>query len=515
MSRAYDLVVIGGGVNGAGIARDAAGRGLRVLLVEAGDLATATSSASSKLIHGGLRYLRYGEFSLVREALAERRRLLCHAPHIVWPQRILLPAGERGSPPAFLLRAGLFLYDHLAPHEPLPASRRLRREPEAAAFLKKPAKRLFAYWDGATHDARLVVLIARDAAEHGAEIRLHTRFLEAHRRADCWDVVIESQGRRETVSSRVLVNATGPWVDAINRRIFPVSPRRASGHLTLVQGSHIVVPRLYPGDDGFLLPQPDGRIVFVLPFGRRHHLVGTTETAFSGDPGTARPRAEEISYLLAALARHFARPPGEEDIRHAFAGVRPLYDPKARSMTAASRHYVLDLEAEHPTGPALLVVYGGKLTSFRALAEKAVDQLAGRLPRIGPAWTADAPLPGGEGLSGPSGFRAFLEELAHRFPFLAPEERWRLAHAYGTRLVSEVLAGVSSRADLGADFGHGLTARELDHLIGREWVTAADDVLWRRSLLGLSFTPAERERLEQAIASRRAQASSQEASAPA
>ncbi len=515
MSRSYDLCVIGGGVNGVGIARDAAGRGLRVLLVEAGDLAAATSSASSKLIHGGLRYLRYGAFSLVREALAERRRLLCHAPHIVWPQRILLPAGGVASPSTLMIRAGLFLYDHLAPHEPLPASGRLRGEPEAARYLKTRPRTLFAYWDGATHDARLVVLIARDAAERGATIRLHTRFVEAHRRSDHWDVVIEAEGQRETVFARTLVNATGPWVDQINRRILPLSARRHAGHLTLVQGSHIVVPRLYPGDDGFLLPQPDGRIVFVLPFGAAHHLVGTTETAFSGDPGAVRPCAQEVAYLLAALRRHFARPPRENDMRFAFAGVRPLYDPRARSMTAASRHYVLDLEAEGPDDPALLVVYGGKLTSFRALAEKAVDLLAGRFPRIGSSWTADAPLPGGEGLSGPSGFQALLEELAGRFPFLAPETRRRLAHAYGARLLTEVFADVASSADLGADLGHGLSARELDHMISREWASTADDVLWRRSLLGLSFTPAERSRLEKVIASRRAQASSQAAPAQA
>ena len=515
MSQAYDLVVIGGGVNGTGIARDAAGRGLRVLLLEAGDLATATSSASSKLIHGGLRYLRYGEFALVREALAERRRLLRHAPHIVWPQRILLPAGGPASPSTLMIRAGLFLYDHLAPHEPLPASGRLRAQPEAASGLRTRPRTLFAYWDGATHDARLVVLIARDAAERGATIRLHTHFVEAHRRGDHWEVAIESGERRETVTARALVNATGPWVDRINRRILPLTQRRASGHLTLVQGSHIVVPRLYPGEDGFLLPQPDGRIVFVLPFGTAHHLVGTTETAFSGDPATAHPRPEEIAYLLAACARYFTRPPREDDIRFAFAGVRPLYDPRARSMTAASRHYVLDLEADGPDAPALLVVYGGKLTSFRALAEKAVDLLADRFPRIGPAWTADAPLPGGEGLSGPTGFQAFLDELAQRYPFLPADTRQRLARAYGMRLVTEVFAEVSSPADLGADLGQGLSERELDHLIAREWARTADDVLWRRSLLGLSFTPAERDRLEEAIARRRARGSSQAAPARA
>ncbi len=515
MSQAYDLVVIGGGVNGAGIARDAAGRGLRVLLLEAGDLATATSSASSKLIHGGLRYLRYGEFPLVREALAERRRLLRHAPHIVWPQRILLPAGGPASPSTLMIRAGLFLYDHLAPHEPLPASGRLRTQPEATDRLKTRPRTLFAYWDGATHDARLVVLIARDAAERGATIRLHTRFVKAHRRSDYWEVVIETGGQRETVTARALVNATGPWVDRINRQILPLTQRRAVSHLTLVQGSHIVVSRLYPGDDGFLLPQPDGRIVFVLPLGATHHLVGTTETAFSGDPGTARPRGEEVAYLLAALARYFVHPPKEQDVRHAFAGVRPLYDPRARSMTAASRHYVLDLEADGPDDPALLVVYGGKLTSFRALAERAVDLLADRFPRIGPAWTADAPLPGGEGLSGPTGFQVFLEELAQRFPFLAPHTRQRLARSYGTRLVTEVFADVSSAADLGADLGHGLSERELDHMIDREWAATADDVLWRRSLLGLSFTPAARSRLEEAIACRRAFRSSRAAPAQA
>ncbi|GIX16722.1 MAG: glycerol-3-phosphate dehydrogenase [Rhodothalassiaceae bacterium] len=499
MSRDVDLVVIGGGINGAGIARDAAGRGLKVLLVEAGDIGSATSSASSKLIHGGLRYLRYGEFALVREALGERRRLLRHAAHIVWPLRILLPAGH--GPPPLLLRLGLMLYDHLAPHEPLPASTRLGQPPEAARALLRPPRRLFAYWDGATHDARLVLLVARDAAERGAAIRTRTRFLEARRRDDHWLVALQSGERREEVRARALVNATGPWVDRVNRLILPLTGRRARNNLTLVQGSHIVVDRLYPGEDGFLLPQPDGRVVFVLPFGPAHHLVGTTESPFVGDPGRATPTTGEIRYLLQALARSFTSAPRERDIRLAFAGVRPLYDPKARSMTAASRHYVLDLEREG-AGPPLVVVYGGKLTSFRALAQKAVDLLAPAFPKIRGPWTADAPLPGGEGIDGPDGFAAFLEELAARYPFLPADQRTRLARAYGRRLVTEVLADVKDPADLGANLGHGLSARELDHMLTREWAMSAEDVLWRRSLLGLVFTAAERDALEAAIAAR-------------
>lgn len=500
MSRDVDLLVIGGGINGAGIARDAAGRGLKVLLVEAGDLGSATSSASSKLIHGGLRYLRYGEFALVREALAERRRLLRHAAHAVWPLRILLPAGDGGLPP-LILRLGLLLYDHLAPHEPLPAATRLRQPPEAARALRRPPRRLFAYWDGATHDARLVVLAARDAAERGAEIRTRTRFLEARRRDDHWLVALQAGDRREEVRARALVNATGPWVDRINRLILPLTPKRARNNLTLVQGSHIVVDRLYPGEDGFLLPQPDGRVVFVLPFGPLHHLVGTTESPFVGDPGRAKPTMTEIRYLLQALARSFAQAPGARDVRLAFAGVRPLHDPGARSMTAASRHYVLDLERAG-TGAPLLVVYGGKLTSFRALAEKAVDLLAPAFPGIRGPWTADAPLPGGEGIAGPEGFGDFLAELSARYPFLPAGQLARLARSYGRRLVTEVFADVSGPADLGADLGHGLSARELDHLVSREWAMTAEDVLWRRSLLGLAFTAAERAALEAAIAAR-------------
>lgn len=491
----FDLVVIGGGVNGCAIARDAAGRGLQVLLLEARDLAGGTSSASSKLIHGGLRYLKYGELRLVREALAERARLLAHSPHIAWPQRILIPraAHRPRLAPAPLLRLGLWLYDHLAERGPLPASEGLHLDGEMRGRhgLVATASRAFAYWDGATEDGRLVALIARDAAEHGAVIRTRTAFVQAQRKAGLWQV--EARAGDDGTSSwraRALVNAAGPWADRVNKCILPVSPKRAERHLTLVQGSHLVMRRLFESDDGLLLPQADGRIVFVLPFGPRHHLVGTTERRFTGDPAEVRVDEDEIAYLLAALRPWLARPPEREEIVHAFAGVRPLFEPKACSMSAASRHYVLDLEDGGGSVAPLLVVYGGKLTSFRALGERALDLLAPHFPDCGPAWTMDASLPGGEALEGPAGFRRFRHRCVERWPFLDGELLDRLAHAYGTR-ITEVLGDARSRDDLGHHFGHGLHAREVDHLVQHEWARTADDILWRRSRLGLDFAPVQ------------------------
>ncbi len=504
----FDLVVIGGGVNGCAIARDAAGRNLRVLLLEAGDLAGGTSSASSKLIHGGLRYLKYGEFRLVREALAERARLLEHSPHVVRPLRILIPraAGRPRLAPAPLLGIGLFLYDHLAERGPLPAARsvRLTDDERARLGLVPAARRAFVYADGATEDARLVVLIARDAAERGAEIRTRTAFLGARREGRRWRIEMRlSDGTRAVRHARALVNAAGPWVDRVNTRILPVSAGRARPRLTLVQGSHIVVRRLFAGDDGLLLPQADGRVVFVLPFGPRHHLVGTTERHFVGDPAHVRASEDEIAYLLASLRPWLASPPRREDIVHVFAGVRPLYDPKARSMSAASRHYVLDLEDDGRREAPLLVVHGGKLTSFRALAERALDLLARTFPQAGGPWTATAPLPGGEDIAGPDGFRRFRSECAARWPFLGTALLDRLTRAYGRR-IEEVLDGVRTPDDLGRDFGHGLHEREVDHLITREWARTAEDVLWRRSTLGLDFTAGQTRALAQYLATREA-----------
>ncbi len=495
----FDLAVIGGGVNGCAIARDAAGRGLRVLLLEAGDLAGGTSSASSKLIHGGLRYLKYGEFRLVREALAERARLLTHSPHIAWPQRILIPhaTGHPRLASAPLLRLGLLLYDHLADRGPLPASRELRLDARAhhELGLAAAADRAFAYWDGATEDSRFVALLARDAADRGALIRTRTTFLQARRRDSSWQIEARSaEGTRFRCQSRALANAAGPWADRVNARILPLSPKRARPHLTLVQGSHIVTRRLFGSDDGLLLPQADGRIVFVLPFGRRHHLIGTTEKHFSGDPAEVRPDEGEIAYLLAALRPWLARPPAREEVLHAFAGVRPLFDPKARSMSAASRHYVLDLEDDGAQGAPLLVVYGGKLTSARALGERALDLLARFLPAAGSAWTADASLPGGEGIDGPEGFRRFRDECAARWRFLDDTLLDRLTRAYGRR-IAEVVGKARRREDLGRNFGHGLHETEVRYLVEREWARTADDILWRRSILGLDFTRAQADAL--------------------
>jgi glycerol-3-phosphate dehydrogenase len=478
VSERFDLLVVGGGINGVGIARDAAGRGLRVLLVEQDDLAGATSSASSKLIHGGLRYLEYGAFRLVRQGLAEREVLLRMAPHLVRPLRLVLPHGP-GSRPRWLVRAGLLLYDRLGGARTLPATERLdlRRDP-AGAPLREGVRAGFAYADCRTDDARLTIVSARDAASRGAAIATRTALVSARREPDCWHAVLRGgDGMSREIQARVLVNAAGPWVlDVLARAGLATRAR-----LRLVKGSHIVVQRLYEGEHGYLLQNDDRRIVFVLPFEREFSLIGTTELPFSGDPAEARITEDEIAYLCRAVARWFRAPPDPADVVWSYAGVRPLYEDRARNTSAVSRDYVLDLDT---AGAPALSIFGGKLTTFRRVAEHALARLAPHLPAMGPAWTAASILPGGEGLPA-GGIGALAADLGHRYPFLDPATAARLAASHGSE-AQQILADGPGR-----DFGAGLSEAELRWLVEREWARTADDVLWRRSKLGLRMTPAQ------------------------
>ena len=479
VSDEFDLLVVGGGINGVAIAREAAGRGLRVLLCDKGDLAGATSSASSKLIHGGLRYLEHGEFRLVREGLAEREVLLRMAPHLVQPLRLVLPQGP-SSRPRWMLRAGLALYDRLGGARSLPRSAALdlARDP-AGAPLREGVRRGFAYFDCRTDDARLTIVTARDAAARGAEIQTRTALVAARRDGGRWRARLRgADGALREVAARILVNAAGPWVSEV-MRLAGLSTRAA---LRLLKGSHIVVPRLHDGDHAYLLQNDDRRIVFVLPFERDYSLIGTTELPFAGDPAAAQVTAEETAYLCRAVARWFRTAPGPSDVVWRYAGVRPLYDDRAKTAAAVTRDYVFDLDV---AGPPALAIFGGKLTTHRRLAEQALARLAAFLPQMGPPWTAGSVLPGGEGLP-EGGAGALADELARRHPLLGTGAAARLAASYGSDA-----RHIFGRAGLGRDFGHGLSEAELRWLVAREWAQCADDVLWRRTKLGLRLAPAE------------------------
>jgi glycerol-3-phosphate dehydrogenase len=482
-----DLLIVGGGINGAGIARDAAGRGLSVMLVEAEDLAQHTSSASTKLIHGGLRYLEYGEFRLVREALIERERLWGMAPHIIWPLRFVLP--QLHSPrPAWMVRLGLWLYDHLGGRKRLPATETidLARAPQGAG-LNPGARKAFVYSDCWVEDSRLVVLNAMDAATRGGTILTRTRLVSAQRSGSEWIATIADATGERTVRARAMVNAAGPWVeDVIQRTRDPVrSSNQRDRGVRLIKGSHIVLPRLYPGDHAFLLQNPDRRVVFAIPYEGEFTLIGTTDEAWTAPPGPATISPGETEYLLDTVRRYFAVNVGTDDVRWTYAGIRPLYDDHAASASAVTRDYVLDLDVAPGAAP-LLSVFGGKITTFRKLAEHALEKLAPHFPMAGPAWTAGAVLPGGDLPGGD--FDAYVADLAGEHPGLPRPLIRRLARAYGTR-AEQVLAGAHTAADLGRDFGAGLSEAELTYLANHEWAVSAADVLWRRSKLGLHVLP--------------------------
>lgn len=477
----YDLLIIGGGINGAGIARDAAGRGLRVLLCEKDDLASATSSASSKLIHGGLRYLEYGEFRLVRKALKEREVLLNAAPHIVWPLRFVLPLDENARP-AWLIRLGLFLYDNLAGRRRLGGSRsvRLQKAPEGAP-LKPHLKKGFLYSDCWVDDARLVILTCVDARERGADIRPRTACTRARREDGLWRVTLEGEHPGE-VTARALVNAAGPWVDQVQERVVGENePKR----LRLVKGSHIVVDRLYDGGQAYILQNTDKRVVFALPFLDRFTLIGTTDEDFEGDPAEVAISAAETAYLSAAVNRYFGRQIGPADVCWTYAGVRPLYDSGEQSASAVTRDYVFDLEAPEDSAP-VLTIFGGKITTYRQLAEHALRELLPALGREAKPWTANATLPGGDFPDGD--FDAFLAGLQAAYPFLPAPLAHRYARQYGTR-AHRMLERAAAVEDLGEELRPGLYQREADYLRAEEWAATEDDILWRRTKLGLADKP--------------------------
>jgi glycerol-3-phosphate dehydrogenase len=477
---AYDMLVIGGGINGTGIARDAAGRGLKVLLCDKGDLAEFTSSSSTKLIHGGLRYLEYYEFRLVREALAERERLLRQAPHIIWPLSFVLPHDE-GLRPAWMLRLGLFLYDHLARMRTLPGSRSVRlRNSALGKPLQDRLTRGFTYSDCWVEDSRLVVLNAMDARERGADIRTRTAVDSARREADAWIAVIRDveSGRTETVRAQIVVNAAGPWVSRTLGGTLGIDGRAA---VRLIKGSHIVVRKLYEGDQAYILQQPDKRIVFAIPYERDFTLIGTTDVPYGNEPGPVAISEDETRYLCDCINRSFAKAIRPEDVVWSFSGVRPLFDDAAENASAVTRDYVLDVADRDGTLP-VLSVFGGKITTYRRLAEHALEKLAPYRPDLAPAWTAKATLPGGDMKD--ADFERFVAELQAAKPFLPPAMTRRLARAYGTR-VEGIVGQANSLADLGERFGDDLTAAEVDYLIAREWVREPSDILWRRSKLGL------------------------------
>lgn len=479
----HDILVIGGGINGCGIARDAAGRGYSVYLAEMDDLASGTSSGSTKLIHGGLRYLEHYEFRLVREALMEREVLWRNAPHIVWPMRFVLPHAK-GLRPAWLLRLGLFLYDHIGGRRLLPPTRTLdMRGDVAGAPLKPLFARAFEYSDCWVNDARLVVLNARDAADRGAVIRTRARVASARQEAGIWIVGVEDVVARtvEQVRARAIVNAAGPWIDVV---LAGAIGRKDVHNVRLVQGSHIVVPRKYDDPRAYFFQNRDGRIIFAIPYEEDYTLIGTTDRDYVGEPGEARISDAEIDYLCAAASEYFAVPVGRDDIVWTYSGVRPLYDDGASKAQEATRDYVLKADAGQGQAP-LFNIFGGKITTYRRLAEAMMEKIEEALGRKGPAWTADAPLPGGE--FAPMGFEAQVGELRSAYGFVEPKLARRLTRLYGTR-ARTLLGAARSIADLGRNFGGELYEAEVRYLVEHEWARTAEDVLWRRTKRGLRLS---------------------------
>jgi glycerol-3-phosphate dehydrogenase len=482
---ACDVLVVGGGINGAGIARDLAGRGLKVTLVEQDDLAAHTSSSSTKLIHGGLRYLEYFEFGLVRKALQEREVLLKSAPHIMWPLRFVMPH-DAAMRPAWMIRAGLFLYDHLARRELLEGSSGvdLRRHPAGEA-LQPRFTRGFVYSDGWVDDARLVVLNAIDARERGARILTRTRCNAARRSAEGWAATLQRRdGRTLLVSARALVNAAGPWAESFLRQRAHAAGAEtlATKQLRLVKGSHIVVRRCFAHDHAYIFQNLDKRIIFAIPYEGDYTLIGTTDVEIYGDPGQAAVDAQETDYLCAQASRYFRRPLTPADVVWRYAGVRPLLDDQSGDPSAVTRDYLLESEA---SAAPLLSIWGGKITTFRKLAEEAADEIVRLLGERRPAWTGRATLPGGDLQAwGAGSFNAFVDAVRARYPWLGAPLARRLAHAYGTR-IERLLGDAAGAVDLGQALAPGLHERELAYLQAQEWACDADDVLWRRSKLGL------------------------------
>lgn len=496
-----DVLIIGGGINGAGIARDGIGRGLSVTLVEQNDLASATSSASSKLIHGGLRYLEHYEFRLVRESLQERETLMSMAPHLIHPMRFILPH-HKGLRPAFILRLGLWLYDHIGGRKKLPTTRTLNlRRCQQGEPLKDDYKKGFEYSDCWVDDSRLVIANARDAADRGATVLPRHKFLRASIEDGFWLAEIETDaGKRIFIKARAMVNAAGPWVDAVQEHL-PVDSGRVN-NMRLVKGSHIVVPKLYEGAEAFTFQGSDGRVVFAIPYQGKYTMIGTTDVPFEDDPSCVGIDDAEIAYLCALVSDYFKSTITPEQVVWSFSGVRPLYDDGAKNASKLTRDYVLDLESK-AGAPPLVSIYGGKVTTYRRLAEDVFEKLEPYLS-CGSDWTAGALLPGGDFPAGdfPAGdFNAFYTVMQAKFDWLNPGTLRRLCLAYGTN-VERVIGSAGTTGGLGQHFGAGLYEAEVRFLMEEEWAQTADDVLWRRSKLGLSLTAAEQKILTGWIAAR-------------
>lgn len=487
----FDLLVVGGGVNGAGIAADASGRGLNVMLCEMNDLASATSSSSSKLIHGGLRYLEHYEFRLVREALAEREILLKKAPHIMWPLRFQLPHRPHLRP-AWIIRIGLFIYDHLSRRVTLPASKGITFHPSEP--LVPSIKKGFEYSDGWVDDARLVVLNALVAKQNGAEVATQTECVSARRNQGGWDVVLRSgdSGKLREITAKALINAAGPWVT----RFFDTAlTQKTSEKIRLVRGSHIIVPKIHNGDQAFMLQNADNRIVFVIPYENDFSLIGTTDIEHNSTADVVNISDSEIDYLINITNDYFVNKITRKDIVHTFSGVRPLLDDGASSAQSVTRDYTFKLDAPSCQAP-LLSIYGGKITTFRKLAEMATNEICNFFPNAGPAWTKNTRFPGGDFES-----HASLLTLFHSQFSWAPKALLkRYIKLYGTR-ARAILENAKSIDDLGQDFGANLYERELNYLIDEEWARCAEDVLWRRTKLGLYMNVDQIEKIEQYIQS--------------
>ncbi|CCV14077.1 glycerol-3-phosphate dehydrogenase [Mesorhizobium sp. STM 4661] len=488
----HDIFVIGGGINGCGIARDAVGRGFSVFLAEMNDLASGTSSGSTKLIHGGLRYLEFYEFRLVREALMEREVLWRNAPHIIWPMRFVLPYAK-GLRPAWLIRLGLFLYDHIGGRKLLPATRTLDMAKDPAGKPLKPLfRKAFEYSDGWVNDARLVALNARDAADRGATIRTRTKVVAARRDGDLWTVRLEDvrTGEHEEVKARLLVNAAGPWVDHVLSGTVGLNDVH---NVRLVKGSHIVVGKKFDDPRAYFFQNKDGRIIFAIPYEEEFTLIGTTDQDYSGDPHDAKISDTEIDYLCAAATEYFAQAVKRSDIVWTYSAVRPLYDDGASRAQEATRDYVLKADGGEGVAP-IVNAFGGKITTYRRLAESMLDRIEDFLGKRGKPWTANAPLPGGDFPA--TGFDAEVAKLKAAYPFLDARLARRLTRLYGTR--ARMLLGLArSNADLGRHFGADLYEAEARYLAQHEWAVTADDVLWRRTKRGLHLSREQAAALEE------------------
>ena len=482
----FDCLVIGGGINGCGIAADAAGRGLSVALIEQGDFACATSSASSKLIHGGLRYLEYYEFGLVRKALREREILLHIAPHLIHPLEFIVPYDQHARP-AWLIRLGLFVYDYLGGKSSMPHSRSVNFEKHPAGrVLQGQYPRGFRYFDAQTDDARLVISNALAAAQRGAELYPHTEFMNAIRHADVWEVQVRNtEGVITTLRAKTLINASGPWINHLIERL----QIKSAHHARLIRGSHIVIPKLYSDYFAFLLQNSDKRVIFITPYRENYTMIGTTDIEFTGDPGQVNTTTDEIDYLLTAVNHYLQVPIHRNDVVNSWSGVRALVEDHPGTPSEMTRDYKIELNTE---GPPLINVFGGKITTYRQLAETVLTELQPYFPNMGPSWTATTPLPGGDL---PKAYADFVQDLQSQFSFLAPKTVQRYAGAYGTR-IHQLLDNCRTLDDLGICFGADLYEREVNFLCEHEWASSTDDILWRRTKLGLELQESEQEQLK-------------------